>query len=44
VLTPADAGLHALAAAALLAVGLGACLPPMRRAMRADPADVLRES
>jgi putative ABC transport system permease protein len=44
VLTPADAGLHALAAAALLVVGLGACLPPMRRAMRADPADVLRES
>jgi len=44
VLTPADAGLHALAAAALLVVGLGACLPPMRRAMRADPADVLRDA
>ncbi len=44
VLAPAGAGLHALAAASLLAVGLTACLPPMRRAMRADPAAVLRES
>lgn len=41
---PTDAGVHALAAAVLLGVGLAACLPPMRRATRADPAEVLRDS
>lgn len=43
-LVSAGAGLHALAAAGLLAVGLAACVLPMRRATRADPAAVLREA
>lgn len=43
-LVPTGVGAHALAAAALLIVGLAACLAPMRRALGADPAALLRES